>query len=228
MAHELNQPLTAISVLAEGLQARLRRGIEITVEHQLRWSRQTLESVERITRLIEHLRLFSRDGSQEPHAQVSLNEVVRGTLAMTRAQLQARGVEVAVDLADDLVPILGDQYRLEQVLINLIHNGRDAVEEKRARLSESERAGWQMRLGIRTRRERDQVVVEVEDNGVGMGEESQIRALEPFYTTKGPDRGTGLGLSISHAIVKDHGGEIECESREGEGSVFQVRLPLSQ
>ncbi len=61
-----------------------------------------------------------------------------------------------------------------------------------------------------------------------MDEETRVQVLEPFFTTKGPDRGTGLGLSISHAIVKDHGGEIECESAIGEGTVFRVRLPVAE
>ena len=71
-------------------------------------------------------------------------------------------------------------------------------------------------------------MLEVEDNGVGMDEETRRKVLEPFFTMKGPDRGTGLGLSISHAIVKDHGGEIEWESQEGEGTVFRVRLPVAE
>ena len=190
------------------------------------WSERAMEGVARMSNIIEHLRVFSRDRSEEPDEQVALNDVVRGTLAMTQAQLTARGIEVALDLAGDLVPVLGDQYRLEQVLINLINNGRDAVEERRDQRTATEGEGWQMRLDIRTRREDDQMVLEVEDNGVGMGEEVRLQVLEPFFTTKGPDRGTGLGLSISHAIVRDHHGEIECESRQGEGTVLRVRLPV--
>jgi signal transduction histidine kinase len=72
------------------------------------------------------------------------------------------------------------------------------------------------------------VVAEVEDNGVGMDESVRARLFEPFFTTKPADRGTGLGLSISYAIVRDHGGQIACESRKGEGTVFRVRLPVSE
>ena len=225
MAHELNQPLTVISAMAEGLQIRLAQGIEMTAERLKRWSGDVIEGVERMSTIIEHLRTFSRDRPDEPEEQVAINDVVRGTLTMTQAQLKNRGIDVALDLDDELVPILGDQYRLEQVLINLIHNARDAVEEKRERLPDSDRDDWRMRIHIRTFRERDQVVLEVEDNGTGMDEETRLQVLEPFFTTKGPDRGTGLGLSISHAIVKDQGGEIDCESQEGVGTVFRVRLP---
>ena len=167
MAHELNQPLTVISAMAEGLQIRLEHGIEMTPERLKRWSKDVIGGVERMSSTIEHLRIFSRDRSEEPEEQVALTEVVQASLIMTQAQLKSRGVDVTLDLCADLAPITGDRYRLEQV-------------------------------------------------------------LEPFYTTKEPDRGTGLGLSISHAIVKDHGGEIECESTVGEGTVFRVRLPVVQ
>ena len=228
MAHELNQPLTVISAMAEGLQIRLEQGIEMTPERLQRWSADVMEGVERMSSIIEHLRTFSRDRSGLPDEKVEINDVVRGALTITQAQLKSQGIEVALDLAEDLAPVSGDQYRLEQVLINLVHNGRDAVAERREQLSDSDGDGWQMRLDIRTRREDDQVVLEVEDNGVGMGEEARLQVLEPFFTTKGPDRGTGLGLSISHAILSDHRGEIECESEEGEGTVFRVRLPLRE
>jgi len=226
MAHELNQPLTVISAMAEGLQIRLEQGIEMTPERLEKWSNDVIGSVDRLSSTIEHLRAFSRDRADEPDTQVSLSDVVQDSLSLTQAQLKVRGIEVALSLTEDLAPLTGDQYRLEQVLINLIHNGRDAVEERQEQMSDSDEENWQMRLDIRSRQEQDQVVLEVEDNGIGMGEEARLQVLEPFYTTKSPDRGTGLGLSISHAIVRDHGGEIECESTEGEGTVFRVRLPI--
>jgi len=228
MAHELNQPLTVISALAEGMELRLEQGIEMTPDRLRDWSGEVIQGVQRMSSIIEHLRIFSRDRSEEPDQQVELNEVVRGTLAMTQTQLKARGIEVALDLAEDLLPIVGDRYRLEQVLINLIHNGRDALEERREQMSPSERAAWQMRLRIHTRQEEDEAVMEVADNGVGMDEEARLQVLEPFYTTKGPDRGTGLGLSISHAIVKDHGGHLGCQSQPGHGTVFRIGLPRPQ
>ncbi len=112
--------------------------------------------------------------------------------------------------------------------MNLVRNARDAMQDKWQQLSDSARGDWQMRLSIRLFREQEHVVLEIEDNGDGMAEETRVKMLEPFFTTKGPDKGTGLGLSISHAIVKDHGGEIECESKQGEGAVFRVRLPVVQ
>ena len=87
---------------------------------------------------------------------------------------------------------------------------------------------WTKHLYIRTRREGDEGRAEVEDNAAGIDEKDVGRVFEPFYTTKEADKGTGLGLSISYAIVKNHGGEIVCESRKGEGTVFRVKVPAEQ
>ncbi|OGG49304.1 MAG: hypothetical protein A3F84_18565 [Candidatus Handelsmanbacteria bacterium RIFCSPLOWO2_12_FULL_64_10] len=96
------------------------------------------------------------------------------------------------------------------------------------RTTDHESRGWTKGVWVRTRQEGDEVVAEVEDNGVGMDEAIRARLFEPFFTTKPADRGTGLGLSISYAIVRDHGGQIACESRKGEGTVFRVRLPAAE
>jgi len=223
MAHELNQPLTAISVLAEGFGIRLKRGMEVSRERQQQWGRQTLECVHRMRRVIEHLRMFSRDRSTEPSEEIDLDGVVGGALTMAATQLKSRGIELSLDLAGALPPVLGDRYRLEQVLLNLVSNARDALTEKQR----DEGEGWKMRLAIGTRHRDGRVLMEVEDNGPGIAEAKQGRIFEPFYTTKTGSKGTGLGLSISHAIVREHGGLLECDSRPGRGSRFTVSLPAA-
>lgn len=224
MAHELNQPLMVISTLAEGLELRLERGVEITPARQMEWSRDTLAAVRRMRNVIEHLRVFSRDDRSTPSGLVSLGEVIEGSLTMVGAQLRSRGIDVQADVERDVPPVLGDRFRLEQVVVNLVTNARDALEARR----DSAGSDWEMSLRIRARRIGGEAVVEVADNGVGLSPEAQSRLFQPFYTTKGPDQGTGLGLSISHGIVADHGGVLECDSREGEGAVFTVRLPAAK
>ena len=90
--------------------------------------------------------------------------------------------------------------------------------------AEMERAGYTKRIQIRTRAEDDAVVIEVEDNGIGMDEATRQRLFEPFFTTKDVDRGTGLGLSIIYAIVRNHDGQIAVESEQGVGTTFKVML----
>ena len=233
MAHELNQPLTVISAVAEGLLIRLAQGIELTEARQRTWSQDILEQVERMGKLIEHLRMFSRDQSSQPESSVALNQVVESALGMTRTQLRSHGVVLELQLADGLPALVGDQYRLEEVVLNLIGNARDALDDMAAPRDEGQDE-WRKSLIIRTHArpakgqvESGAVVLEVQDTGTGIKPEDEVRLFEPFFTTKDPDRGTGLGLSISHAIVRDHGGRMECETRVGEGSLFRIVLPIS-
>jgi signal transduction histidine kinase len=120
------------------------------------------------------------------------------------------------DPTDPSVPCSGQQ--IQQVAFNLMRNAAQAMAE----------AGVQNpAIILRTRIEGDCVVIEVEDNGPGMDEETRRKAFEPFFTTKGPGLGTGLGLSVSYFIVREnHGGEIEMDSAPGQGARFKVSLPL--
>jgi len=224
MAHELRQPLNAISVAAEGLRLRVDRGMPLDAVKVNRATDWIMGQARRMSGLIEHLRLFSRDRSEQPHEIVQLDETVGAALGVVEGQLRLRDIDVRRDLGSDLPPILGDQYRLEQVLLNLLANARDAVEDWRQLGEEKE---W---VAIRSRRETDAegnptAVVEVEDSGVGMPDEDRERIFEPFFTTKSTEKGTGLGLSIAYAIVKDHGGEITCQSVPFQGTLFRVEFP---
>ena len=116
----------------------------------------------------------------------------------------------------------GHPHQLEQVVLNLLSNARDAVDER----AEMEGTGYDKRIWIRTRAENQAVVIEVEDNGVGMDDATRQRLFEPFFMTKDADRGTGLGLSIIYAIVRNHDGEIAVESEQGVGTMFRVMLPV--
>jgi C4-dicarboxylate-specific signal transduction histidine kinase len=218
MAHELSQPLQVISAVVESAQLGLESGHPPDLEHQQRGNQEVLVQVERMRRLIEHLRTFSRDRSEAPREQVQLNSVVAAALQVTRAQLQNHGIELVLELTPGLAPVWGDPYRLEEVLLNLIHNARDALDEQ----GEGGAAG--KRLVLRTWQRGGQVALEVEDTGKGLGEEERLRLFQPFFTTKPPGKGTGLGLSLAYAIVKDHQGELECHSQPGAGARFRVLL----
>ena len=222
MAHELSQPLQIISAVIESVQLGLEQGRPRELERQRRGHQDILEQVERMRCLIEHLRSFSRDRVAAPREQVQLNTVVTAALQVTRAQLQHHGIELHLELQAGLVPVWGDPYRLEEVLLNLINNARDALDEP-----EDQGRRAKKRLMLRTWQRGPQVAVEVEDTGRGLSEEDRIRLFQPFFTTKPPGKGTGLGLSLSYAIVKDHQGELECPSRPGAGALFRVLLPAA-
>ena len=111
--------------------------------------------------------------------------------------------------------VYSEHYQLNEELRQAMNEG-----------DEMERAGYDKRIQIRTRAEHDAVVIEVEDNGVGMEEATRQRLFEPFFTTKDADQGTGLGLSIIYAIVRNHDGQITVESEQGVGTTFRVTLPV--
>jgi C4-dicarboxylate-specific signal transduction histidine kinase len=179
--------------------------------------------VERMAETISHLRIFARDSPEAPSVAVDLNEVVESSLKMIGMQLRNQGIEISLELTPDLPAIDGQPFQLEQVFLNLLANGRDAVNE---RADDGDK-----RLVVRTRRGgngQTEVVAEVEDNGVGVAEEHLAHLFDPFYTTKSEEEGTGLGLSISYAIVRNHAGRIECTSQVGQGTLFRLQLPVSE
>lgn len=184
--------------------------------------------VERMVGTVEHLRVFSRDTSMEADVRFSVNEMIHSSLGLAGTQLRSHGVALQLDLTEGLPPVSGHPHQMEQVMLNLLNNARDALDEK----EQSSRGEWERGrtkgVWVRTWGEGDWVVIEVEDNGTGIDEAHQARLFEPFFTTKRADRGTGIGLSICHAIIQKHGGWIACESRKGEGTTFRVGLPARE
>ena len=224
VAHELNQPLDVISMVAEDVYLRLTEGVSLPQEELTSMMRDELAMVERMSETIEHLRIFPRDTSGEPDVRFDVNETIHASLKLIEAQLKNHGIALSLNLDEHLPPVFGHPHQMEHVLLNLLTNARDALDEKAAQMDEQR----ERRLQIRTRYEAEgkrPVVIEVEDNGIGIKEADLPRVFEPFFTTKAADHGTGLGLSISYAIVQNHQGEIACESQGGKATLFQVRLP---
>jgi len=228
VAHELNQPLGAISATAEDFYLRLREGLAVDEKQWGEMLKRVMGMVERMSGTVEHLRVFSRDSAEEPGVELSVNDVIRSSVDLIGTQLQSRGIELELYLTEGIPKVMGNANQLEQVFLNLVGNARDAVDEKEHELPE---ASWGKFLSIRTEFEQNgegYVVAKVEDNGTGISASDTARVFDPFFTTKEASRGTGLGLSISYAIIKNHGGQILCESRQGKGSIFRVRLPITK
>ena len=206
VAHEVNTPLTGISSYTQMLLDALphddpRRGVLEKIEAQTRRASSIANALLNLAR--------PERSSFEP---LSLNDVVRQTLGLFAPQLRDRDVALNVDLADDLPLVRGHHGKLQQLLLNLLSNARDAV-------------GEGGRIEVCTRSVADRVVLEVGDNGVGIANEDLPRIFDPFFTTKGRSRGTGLGLSISYGIVQEHGGAVAVESQPGESTRFRVEIP---
>lgn len=224
VAHELNQPLTVISGVAEDLYLRLVDQIELPEEVLRSKLRDVMELSERMAHTVRDLRVFSRDTAHEPGVATSINDVVRDGLRLLTTQLSEHDIDLQLELQEDLPDILGHPHQLQQVVVNLLSNGRDAVDGV---VRDERHETWEKRLRIQTSQDKEasRVRLVIQDNGVGMTPEVRTKVFEPFFTTKEAEQGTGLGMSISYAIVRRHGGDIVCESRMDEGSVFCIDLP---
>ena len=205
IAHDFNNLLTVIRGNAELLRGEIPPEAERMVE-------EVRQAAERAAGLVRQLLTFSRPHAANPKV-VDLNRVV-GELAGIIRRLLGAAVEVEVVSAPHPVPVLADRAQLEQVVMNLAVNARDAMPSGgRLRLSTS-RAGALARLSVA-------------DTGTGMPDEVKARIFDPFFTTKGPDKGTGLGLAVVHGIVKQAGGGIAVESAPGRGTTFHIEFPWS-
>jgi PAS domain S-box-containing protein len=210
LAHELNNPIGIMSSRIELMLLEGGAGLPEEVREDLQvLHRQT----QRVARITQGLLTFARRSSGE-RGPVDLNHIVRETLLLAERQIAKGGVELTVDLARDLPAVLGDADTLQQVVLNLVTNARDAVVA----------AGGEIRIITRRRQGQPSIVeLVVADTGPGIAPEDIARIFDPFFTTK--PTGTGLGLSITHGIVREHGGTIDVESAPGRGSRFILSFP---
>jgi signal transduction histidine kinase len=212
VAHELNNPLSAILGFAQSLRRQFDR------HESLQASLKTIErEALRCRRLVQDLLDFSR--LHEPRKVMEdVIQVLEGALPLVEAQARIQHVELIRDFAEGLPPVCLDRSRIQQMIINLCTNAIDAMP----------RGG---RLTIRARlvpgpKGSPSVEIRVSDTGTGIPLEIQDRIFEPFFTTKDPGRGTGLGLSLVQDVVKEHGAELDLISESGLGTTFFVRLPV--
>ncbi|MBC7342527.1 MAG: GAF domain-containing protein [Clostridia bacterium] len=210
VAHELNSPLTAIL----GDAQLLLRDLDPN-DPQAELLQDIKNCGFRCKRTIENLLAFSRQEEYKLEL-VSINQVVERALALVAYQIEKGGIIIEKQLASALPHIWGSPQRLEQVIVNLLLNAKDAVEE----------GSGPKTIQVSTcLRPTEELAITIADTGRGIAPENLSKIFNPFFTTKPRGKGTGLGLSVSLGIVENHGGRIEVQSREGEGSAFTVVLP---
>ena len=207
VAHELNEPLGSILGFAQligkcpDLPSQAREDTDRIIRASL-YARE----------VIKKLLVFARQMPSNV-APVDFNRVISDGLYFLEARCAKSGIDVVRDFAEELPQINADPARLQQILINLVVNAVHAMPDGGT-------------LSISTGSDDESVHLIVEDTGMGMSEEILDKIFLPFFTTKDVDEGTGLGLAVVHGIVASHGGSINAESREGEGTRFTVRLPI--
>ncbi len=219
VAHEINNPLTGIMNYAQLIHERID-----PAENRLReFSKEIIFESERVAEIVRNLLTFSRQ-ENESHSPTRIVDVLDGTLSLIRTVIKRDQIKLEVDVPDDLPTIKCRSQQIQQVIMNLLTNARDALNirypeydpEKiisvRASLFEKEGRRW-----VRTT---------IEDRGAGIPIEIRERIFDPFYTTKDRATGTGLGLSISLGIVQDHHGKLTFESEENKFTRFYLDLPV--
>jgi C4-dicarboxylate-specific signal transduction histidine kinase len=213
IAHEVNQPLAAVVANADACVAWLARDNPDLVEARAAAERTT-QGATRASEVIGRIRSLINKTAPE-RARVQINEIIREVVALAERQASKNEVSVETQLAPDLSTIFGDRIQLQQVILNLMLNGIEAM----TGISDRPR-----RLIIRSQmQDADRVRVSVEDSGIGVKAEIMGRLFEPFFTTR--SQGIGMGLPISRSIVEAHGGRLWAESTVSQGSVFQFTLP---
>lgn len=224
MAHEINQPLGGISMSLENILIKHDRG-NMTNEYLTSKIDQCFGNISRIKQIIDHIRTFSRDQQNTIVEKVDLLEAVANTLLLIETQYKNQQIRLEINKPDHPLYFFGNKFKLEQVILNLLSNAKDAVEE-REKMAAPEK--HPKRVIINCRREEATILLSVTDNGIGIENENIDLLFEPFYTTKETNRGTGLGLSIVYGIIKEFNGNINIESKPNQGTTIEIALPASQ
>ena len=209
VAHELNNPLTAILGVTELMRDQSQ---DETARRQLDLAHR---QARRAAHIVESLLVFSRPSTPR-NTLLHLNDLLQRTLQLHEHSLRINNVTVDFVARPDLPTVLGDSNQLTQVFLNLIVNAEQAIREIRPQGS------LRIRLGVVG----DRLLITFQDDGVGIPRDALPRIFDPFFTTKRPGRGTGLGLSICMAIVREHQGDISAQPLPDGGSVFTVSLPV--
>lgn len=216
IAHEVSQPLSAVVNNASACLGLLPDAPAFAEVHDA--LKDIVDDADRASAIIARIRQLARRVAVES-TLLNLTHVVSDVLPLARHEAEARRVVMCAELSGDLPPVVGDRVQLQQVLLNLIVNGMDAM----SRVAEPQRT-----LTIRARCDTDGhgVVVSVQDTGVGFADADTERLFEAFYTTKGD--GLGMGLAISRSIIAAHGGHLWAEPNDGAGATFSFRLPAAE
>lgn len=212
VAHELNNPLTAILGYAQLLEA------EPLDSKAKEFTSKIFKQGQRTHRVVQNLLSFARQRAPQKE-EFNVVEVLEEALLLRDYDLKVGNITLERDFQAGLPAVLGDRHQLEQVFLNIVNNGLDAITED----EENQKTARERRFRVRGFTEDNWVHLEFQDSGPGIKEPTRI--FEPFYTTKSVGKGTGLGLSICYGIVKEHGGEISARNAEGGGAVIEVKLP---
>lgn len=221
VAHEINNPIQGIMNYAELISVSEFADAEIKefaaeIEHETK----------RVAMIVRNLLAFSRQEVEKSMVSTTVSSIVEGTLSLIHAVLRKDQIRLRIELPPELPALYCRPQQVQQVIMNLVTNARDALNARFPSYDDNKRIdiiGHAFERGGAT-----WVRISVSDHGGGVPDDVVARIFDPFFTTKGRDQGTGLGLSVSHGIVAEHGGELRLDNRVGTGAIFHVELPCKR
>ncbi len=220
IAHEINQPLTALKVKVDGLLYWGMEKPEILQKNLVDNLQFVSDEAEKISEIIKHMRSLVRQEKQGPPDHVEINKTVKRGISMVQRKLMSMRIELVLQLDESSPVFLAHANPVERVVINLIMNAANALAKTRKQYKQ---------IVVKTSFENNNGILQVIDNGPGIDEDYMPYIFDPFFTTtKGVGEGMGLGLSIIQNIISSYGGTISVENRKRSGAVFTVKLPLVQ
>jgi len=216
VAHELNNPLTAVLgyaqiLLMADLEPKMRKDLD-----------KVNDAAQRCRKIVNNLLSFARRHTAEA-CLADINEAIKDTIALRAYELKANNIDLEESYSSDIPPVYMDVHQMQQVFLNLLINAEQAIQSVKGR------RGRIKVESVLTRREGEDLVgIKISDNGPGIKEEDYTKVFEPFFTTKEPGKGTGLGLPICKGIAESHGGDIWASAVEGGGACFVIEIPAKQ
>jgi PAS domain S-box-containing protein len=222
IAHEINQPLNIISMVMDKILFESAKNGTIDIDFFKNKSNKIFENITRIRNIIDHIRAFSRSHDDYILTAFDINASIENAISMITEQFKHLGISMNVQLEKQIPQILGNTYKFEQVIVNLLINAKDAVIEKKNIKEEA----VEMIVEIRSYQENRTLFVEISDNGIGISNDDIHNIMLPFYTTKEEGKGTGLGLSICYQIIKEMKGTIDITSDKFNGTKIKLVFNL--
>jgi C4-dicarboxylate-specific signal transduction histidine kinase len=216
IAHEVNNPLTIIKGLLKNFEISLAKKDNPALEDFKTVYEKANRSIGRIVKIVQHVKDFSRQ-SDAKFESLELQNLIESSLTLFEQQFYLCDITVIKNFPAEPLMVLGDFNRLEQVLVNIFANAKDAIKAKTD--------GCGGHIGIHLDSVNGKCRISITDNGIGFNSTLKERVFEPFFTTKDVGLGTGLGLSISHGIIKEHRGHITIHSIENMGAEVLIELP---
>ncbi len=211
VAHEINNPLSIISGYTDILQKDIAAN---SLKNAANSIQKIQDAIRRILKIVDGLRTYSRQDNEEWH-EVNVHVCLEDTISFVQSIYEKQNIEVESVFNAQRPFARANTGKLQQVLMNIFGNARDAYQGKR-----------EGKIVVKTFNRENLIIIEISDFGMGIKKEVMSKIFEPFFTTKEPGKGTGLGLSLSHTLITSFSGTLEAESEVGLGTTFRITLPI--